>query len=150
MTKQSNEKLKDALERKLQLVKDYRHTNQYFRAAMDYHFFIGSSEKLTPIIQELIAEEKIAPIYLEQLFTDIVLHASLNQFDVKNKPIEATYPLFYTKEIEEKYQLMRKFVELLQQDYEEYKKHPEKLKLDLNVPVVKAKRELLKTTTTKS
>ncbi len=141
MTQKSNEKLKDILERKLKLVKDYRHTNQYFRAAMDYHLFICTSDALKPILEQLIEEERIAPIYLEQIFSDVMIHTSITQVDVKNKPIKARLPNFYSKAIEEKYKLAQKFFDFIKADYEDYKQNPDQLLFDPNIPVIKTERD---------
>lgn len=141
MPEKSNEKLKEILERKLQLIRDYRHTQQYFSAAMDYHNFVCTSKDLKPIMEQLVAEEKIAPIYLEQVFNDVVLFASVTQVDVKNKPIQSTLPNFYSPQVEQKYKLLRKFFDLIEADYEDYKQNPSQFRFDLNVPVIKAERD---------
>lgn len=136
------EKLKDILGRKFQLLKDYRFTKQYYHAAIDYHYFISTTEALRPIMKRLMDEERIAPIYLEQIFNDVALHGSITQTDVKNKPIKFTLPNFYDQEVEKKYKLLQKHFDLIKADYEDFLNNPAGvIKFDLNVPVIKAERE---------
>lgn len=136
MTRTGIDSLKNILERKMQLVKDQRGQKKYFLAVEDYHEYICRSEFLTPIFQGLIAEDKIAPIYLKQIFVDFLL-----SFYKKHEvPSVNHYPNFYTPEIEEKYKLMRHFVELTGNDYEEYQSHPNRVYIDPNIPLIKTDR----------
>jgi hypothetical protein len=118
MTQQSNEKLKSILERKFQLIKDNRNEKMSFAAMIDYYEFLGNSEELTRIIHQLIEEDRIAPICLEQMFNDY-LHSYYLKFEV---PEVKTLPRFYTPEIEAKFKLMQKFVELNGDSYERWQK----------------------------
>lgn len=114
----NNEKIIATLERKFQLIKDTRDQKLNFAAMMDYCEYLGNSDELTPVIHTLVQEDKIAPICLEQVFNDY-LHSYYLKFDV---PEVKTLPKFYTPEIEAKFKLMRKFVELNGDNFERWQK----------------------------
>lgn len=136
----SNEKLKAALERKLELLRNYRYHKQYFSAALDYHEYICTSLALKPILSELIEEGKIIPVYLQQIFSDFVLIQSLKKGQKTTKLI-LQFPNFYSQKIEEEHKLLKNFFDLIQADYEDYKKHPGQVLFDPNAPVIKNDRD---------
>lgn len=117
MSQRSNEKLIDILERKFQLIKDTRKEEQNFAAMIDYHEYISSTESLTPIIHRLIENDRIAPVYLEQIFNDF-LNSHYLKYEVKKV---LPYPAFYTPEIEAKFKLMEKFIKFIGADVQRWK-----------------------------
>lgn len=135
-----NEKLKTVLERKLGLLRDYRYHKQYFSAALDYHEYICTSEALEPILSELIEDGKIAPAYLQQIFNDFVLIQSLKKGQ-KTTTLILQFPNFYTKKIEEEHKLLKNFFDLIQADYEDYKKHQGQVLFNPDAPVIKSDRD---------
>lgn len=129
-------KIKDVLERKVQLVRDSRHHKMYYQAVMDYHEYICSSKELTPILKKLIDSDKISPVYLRDIFSDFLIIQDL-KYDV---PTVHHYPNFYTPEIEAKYKLMKHLAELAKSEYDEINT-PNKLFFDPNTPVIKTQRD---------
>jgi len=132
----SNEKIKGALERQIQLLRDSRHTKLYWQAVVDYHEFIGSSKELAPILRELIADDKITPKYLREIFSDFLI----SQYLKHDVPKEFHYPNFYSAEIEEKYKLMKHFAELIKSEYDEVNA-PNKVFFNPNAPIIKTERD---------
>lgn len=132
----SNEKTKGALERRIQLLRDSRHTKLYYQAVIDYHEFIGSSKELTPILCELITEDKITPKYLREIFNDFLI----SQYLKNDVPKDFHYPNFYSAEIDEKYKLMKYFAELIKSEYDEAET-PNKVYFNPNIPIIKTERD---------
>lgn len=132
--------LQTTLAGKVQLMSDYRHMHQYYLAALDFHTYIGNSLPLKKIIQKLISEERIAPIYLQQIYSDFILHQSLKHGQTTAK-LKYVDPLFYSKELEDKYHLMQEFAELMVSDYDYVKKHPGEIIFDPNKPIIKTDRD---------
>ena len=132
----TSENIKATLERKVQLIKDSRHTRLYYMAVIDYHEYICSSKDLTNILSEIISEDKIAPIYLEEIFNDFLISQHLKY----TIPQKALYPNFYTEKIEENYRLLKKFIEFIQGEYNA-SKLPDKIPFNPNFPMVKTERD---------
>lgn len=137
LSNKSIEKLRATLERKIILLRECRHTKRFYLSLMDYHEFICSSKILTPVLQQIIAEEQIAPIYLKQIFNDFILIKTIKYNTIPN--IE--YPNFYTPQVEDKYKLLKKFLELIKNEQEDIKKNNGKIKFDPNLPVIQTERD---------
>ncbi len=139
MNEKSNEKLKATLARKLELARDNRHNKQYLMAVMGFNTYIGSTPELEPIISKLIEEEKIAPIYLQELFNDFVM----SQFLARDAKIglKLQFPNFYNLQLEQKFKLLPKLLNLIEVDYEDFKTHPDQLIFDPNARVVHLKND---------
>jgi len=137
MTSKTIKKIRNALKRRLRLVINTRHNKLYFSSVIDYHVYICRSMELTPILQELIEEDKIAPIYLNDIFNDFLM----SDFLKREVPKVHSYPNFYNTQIEEKYGLMKDFVRLTQNDYSDYVKHPNRIYFNPNIPIIRTERD---------
>jgi len=131
-----NQKIGIILERKINLLRDSRHTELYHMAIIDYHEYICSSKHLTRILQEIITEDKVPPAYLKEIFNDFIIFKYI-KYDVPKNPI---YPNFYTKKIEKKYKLMKSFTELIKSE-RDASKVPNKINFNPKIPIVNLERD---------
>jgi hypothetical protein len=130
----NKERLKESLKRRLDLARENRHQKHYLSAVLEYHWFIGDSLALKPVISRLISQDKIAPTELQEMFNDFLFHQSLTRFDPK--PILLQLPTFYTQEVEEKYRLYKKHLGLYKIDAENPDIYTQRITLDPNTPVI--------------
>lgn len=119
----SFEKIKKSLERKIELVKNIKYDDLHHSYSIfQYHEYVCNLIELKPIIQQLIEEKKIEPAYLQQIFNDFMVSDYIKNGNNASK--NASYPNFYTPEIENKYKLMKKFVELINSEINNCNKNP--------------------------
>jgi len=137
LTEKKIENIKNTLERKLRMITNNKGHGLYFFSVIEYHEYICRSLELLPIIQELIAEDRIPSIYLKQIFNDFMLSGYLK----REVPKEHYYPNFYDEQVDEKYGLMENFIKLTGNDYEDYKKHPNLVHLNPDIPSIRSDRE---------